>query len=261
MSGGLPARFYEVPGRAATYREGRALPLETTRQWVDVIRRAVGTHEVRLAVDVGAGTGRFTRILAEALGAPVVAVEPPAGMTAERETNDDASIRYVRGVAEALPMERGVADVIQMSMVYHQLRDAPTAVAEMRRALRVGGLALVRTPTHETLSEFEWLRFFPETLDFTFARMPAQGDLLRVFTRAGLPLHEHTVIRQRIADNLAEYAARIRRRVFSSHQALPEDVWERRLAEFETYCRSASDRPVDEPVSLFVFQAAARDRA
>lgn len=249
---------YEVAGVAATYREARALPAKTALLWTDVIRRAVGARAVRTAVDIGAGTGRFTRILADALAVSIVAIERSGGMVDARETSDLATVRYVRGDAEALPLATGSADVVQLSMVYHQLADPAVVVAELARVLRTDGLVLLRTPTQGLLPDFHWVRFFPESLAFDRARIPAHADVVAVFARAGLSLREHSVIHQRIADDLAEYAARVRARAFSSLQALPDDVWERRLAEFEAYCRSAPDGPVDEPVNLFVFEGATR---
>ena len=188
--------------------------------------------------------------------ARVVAVEPSDGMVSARETQPDR-VTFVRGVGEALPIRSQAADVVLMSMAYHQLRDVDAAAGEMRRVLRAGGLTLLRTPTHETLREFAWTRFFPESLAIDLARMPSRATVEGVFTRAGFRLRDHAIVRQRIAADLAEYASRIRSRAFSSMQLMPDDVWQRRLAEFEAYCRSAPDQPVDEPVNLFVFEAPA----
>lgn len=259
MSGEDYARLYDTPGVAPTYREARALPTETKRLWIEVIRHAVGMRKVRLAIDVGAGTGRFTRLLADALDARVLAVETSAGMASAREAIENDRVAFVLGVAEALPLRAGSADVILMSMVYHQLHTIDAAVAEMRRAVRPNGLVLLRTPTRETLAEFDWLRFFPKSLAIDTERMPAHGTVLAVFARAGFEYRGHTVVRQRVAANLADYAARVRSRAYTSLQALPDDVWQRRLTEFEAHCRSAPDRPVDEPINLFVFEAAVRD--
>lgn len=246
-------RLYDIPGVATTYHASRALPAETVRQWIDAIRTAVAGLDVHVAVDVGAGTGRFTGILGAAVRARVAAVERSAGMIAARDRAAAHVATFVQGDAYALPLRTGSADVLLLSMVYHQLADRAAGVAEMRRVLRAGGRALIRTPTRETIGDFLWLRFFPEALALDLARMPSEAGLIADVGRAGLRFRGHTVIAQRIAGDLAEYVERIRGRAFSSLQALPDDTWRRGFAEFEAHCRSTVDGPVDEPVNFFVF--------
>jgi ubiquinone/menaquinone biosynthesis C-methylase UbiE len=241
---------YDRFGVAAAYRAARALPDDTVRLWTDVLRRAVVGVPMRYAVDVGAGTGRFTRVLRDATGAAVVAVEPSRGMLEAREPVDAAP---VQAAAEALPIRTGAVDLTLLSMVYHQLRSPDLALRELRRVLRRGGVALVRTATRETLDDFVWLRCFPESLAIDRGRMPARAAIAEAFRAAGFSERTHTIVRQRIARDLAEYAARVRSRAFSSLQALPDDVWAHRLGEFERFCRAASDGPVEEPVAFFVF--------
>lgn len=249
-------RLYDTPGVGPAYRDARALPADTERLWTDVIRRAVAGTPVRLAVDVGAGTGRFTARLVDALEARVIGIERGASMIDAREPGALRSVTWVRGDAAALPIRTGVADLVMLSMVYHHFGDAAGVVRrELRRVLRAGGLVLLRTPTPETLREFEWMRFFPESLALDLARMPTSARAIDDFRASGFSCRDHSIIRQRIAANLAEYVARIRSRSFSSLQAMPDDVWAQRFAAFEAHCRAMIDRPIDEPVNLFVFEA------
>lgn len=247
-------KLYDVPGIATTYHASRALPAETLRQWTDAIRAAVAGLDVHLAVDVGAGTGRFTSILGAAVRTRVVAIERSAGMIGARDRAAAHAATFVQGDAHALPLRTGSVDVLLLSMVYHQLADRAAGIAEMRRVLRDGGRALIQTPTRGTIGDFLWLRFFPEALAVDLERMPSEAELMADVARAGFRFRGHMVIAQRIAGDLAEYVERIRGRAFSSLQALPDDVWQRGLAEFEAHCcRSTADGPVDEPVNFFVF--------
>ena len=103
-----------------------------------------------LVVDVGAGTGKFTRELV-ARGLRVTAVEPLAGMRAvlERELPE---VEAVEGAAEALPLADGVAAAITVAQAFHWF-DEQRAMPELRRVLRPdGGVALVwnvRDESHE----------------------------------------------------------------------------------------------------------------
>ncbi|MFE0176059.1 class I SAM-dependent methyltransferase [Streptomyces sp. NPDC059002] len=87
-------------------------------------------------VDVGAGTGIATALLAER-GAHVVAVEPGAGM-AEQFRRTLPRVPVVRGDGNALPLADGYADLITYAQAWHWT-DQERSVPEVLRVLRPGG--------------------------------------------------------------------------------------------------------------------------
>jgi SAM-dependent methyltransferase len=89
------------------------------------------------AIEVGAGTGKFTRLLT-ATGASVIAVEPVAAML-ERLISDLPSSAALRGQAESLPFASGICDAVLCAQSFHWFA-SPTALAEFRRVLRPGGV-------------------------------------------------------------------------------------------------------------------------
>jgi SAM-dependent methyltransferase len=241
---------YDRAGVAATYRVARALSEEAVRFWTDAIRDAVGATPVRVAADIGAGTGRFTRVLAAALDATIVAVEPSDRMVAEREPVRAA---FVRGLAEALPLRARSVDLAMLSMVYHQLPAAADAAVEVARVLGPGGLALVRTPTLDTLPD--WLHCFPEALAIDRGRMPTPDAVVGTFRSAGMALRRHSVVHQPIAANGAEHVARIRTRAFSTLGMISDEAFRRGLAAWEAHVAAGPpDGPVREPLDFFVFE-------
>lgn len=247
---------YDAPGVAAAYRDARALAPATARLWSDAIHDAVSGLTVSLAIDVGAGTGRFTRVLAEAVGVPLVAIERSVGMIGQRDVTDARVARFVCATAEAVPLRSAVADVALVSMAYHQFSDRPRAAAELRRVLRPGGRVLVRTPARETLDEFEWLRFFPEALAMERERIPARDAIVREFVNAGFTTRSHAVVRQVSAASGQACLDRVRQRAFSPLRMIPDDVFAAGLANFDAHCRAlARPGPVEEPLDLFVFDA------
>jgi SAM-dependent methyltransferase len=83
-------------------------------------------------VDVGAGTGKLTRLL-PASGARVVAVEPVAEMRAKLD-----GFEALDGTAEELPLADASADVITVAQALHWF-DLDRTLPEFHRVLRPGG--------------------------------------------------------------------------------------------------------------------------
>jgi SAM-dependent methyltransferase len=86
----------------------------------------------RTVVDVGAGTGKLTRLL-PATGARVIAVEPIAEMRALIE-----GVEALDGTAEALPFADGSVDAIVVAQAFHWF-DHQAALAEFHRVLAPDG--------------------------------------------------------------------------------------------------------------------------
>lgn len=236
------------------YRAARTLPAEALDVWRQAIRAMVPAGaRVDLAVDLGCGTARFTRVLAEAVDAPVVGIEPSLRMLGERDTDDRRLARFVSGAAEAIPLATATADLVFLSMVYHHLRHGP-ALAEMRRILRPGGHLMIRTPTHSSLEGFSFFAFFPEALAIDRARMPSRKALIDACAAAGFARRDHRIVRQRFAIDHADYYRKIALRGLSSLQLISDDAFARGLRDFAAYCGSAeSAAPVHEPIELFLF--------
>src|SRR5687767_13358092 len=91
-------------------------------------------------VDVGCGPGAFTGVAAERLGpGSVVAVDPsPSFVAACRQRYPDVDVRT--GAAEALPVDDEEFDRAVAQLVIHFVTDPARSTAEMRRAVRPGGL-------------------------------------------------------------------------------------------------------------------------
>jgi SAM-dependent methyltransferase len=95
----------------------------------------LGIGPATTVVDVGAGTGKFTRLLPRE--ARVIAVEPVAAMR-DKLAGTSPGVEALDGTAEAIPMDDGSADAVVVAQAFHWFRHQE-ALAEIARVLRSGG--------------------------------------------------------------------------------------------------------------------------
>ena len=162
-------------------------------------------------LDLGCGTGELTRLAARHFpGARVVGVDftPAMILVARRRTTAPSERRrivYGRGTAMRLPFADGTFDLATNAFLARNLADLDTALAEMRRVLRPGGVLLVLEITEPVSPAFAamfhayfdhvvpWLgaavdsagpyRYLPESL----RRLPPRAALVERLREAGFP--------------------------------------------------------------------------
>lgn len=104
---------------------------------VDALVERLDLRPGRVVLDLAAGTGKLTRLLAPS-GAEVIAVEPIAEMRAKIE-----GARALEGTAEAIPLADVSVDAVTVAQAFHWFRP-DEALREIHRVLRPGGgLALI----------------------------------------------------------------------------------------------------------------------
>jgi SAM-dependent methyltransferase len=138
---GEAPRFGRV---ASDYERGRA-------GWP---RAALKAFEGRLALDVGAGTGKLTQLLLDRFET-VVAIEPSREMR-ELGQNVVPEASWLEASAETLPLGDGEVDAVFVAEAFHWF-EADRATQEIARVLRPGGalVAVFKTwASPEALSPF-----------------------------------------------------------------------------------------------------------
>lgn len=133
MSGVHPVAAAGFGAAADVYERARPSYPDAALRW---IAEHAGLAAGRTVVDVGAGTGKLTRLLA-GTHARVIAVEPVEGMRAVLQERVPG-IEIMHGVAEALPLPDATADVVTVAQAFHWF-DHAKAVPELRRVLKPGG--------------------------------------------------------------------------------------------------------------------------
>ena len=249
-----PATIYE--GRMATaYDAGRQLLPEAEDGWAETIAGLV--PDVATVVDVGAGTGRFSRLFAERFSATVVAVEPAARMRSigARPPQADAGARisWVAGAAERLPVASGRTDVAWLSCVVHYL-DLDVAGRELARVVRPGdGRVLVRSTFPDRFDELEWMRWFPAARTIDETRMPSVEQIEHAWAPAGLRLAARLPSSHVIARDLHELAARLEHRAISTLELIGDAEFEQGLAALRAQADVTPPRPTYSAMDILSF--------
>jgi SAM-dependent methyltransferase len=143
MSEVHPAAAVGFARSAGAYERGRP-------DYPPAVLEPLGVAPGLLVVDLAAGTGKLTRLLA-GTGATVIAVEPVAEMRAALPD----SVQAIDGTAERIPLDTASADLVTVAQAFHWF-DGDAALAEIHRVLRPGGrLALVwnRRVTEDPVNE------------------------------------------------------------------------------------------------------------
>ena len=165
---------------AGAYERGRpGYPPAAVR----FLAREFGLGRGSTVVEIGSGTGKFTRAL-QATGAAIVAVEPLEGMRREfhRQLPD---VLVLPGRAEDLPVPDGFADAVFAAQAFHWFEGA-ASVREIARVLRPGGgLGLVWNNRDTRLP---WTRAINRVFDqYGLHRAYRGTSLWRPLRRPGSP--------------------------------------------------------------------------
>jgi ubiquinone/menaquinone biosynthesis C-methylase UbiE len=140
---------HDTPRLAETYDRVSDSQFEGGRRLVARLALQRG-HSV---LDVGCGTGRLARWIAERVGpeGSVVGIDPLAERIAIARAHS-AGITFDVGQAEDLGrFADETFDAVCLSAVFHWVSDKPKALAEIRRVLRPGGRLGVTTLSRELL--------------------------------------------------------------------------------------------------------------
>jgi 2-amino-4-hydroxy-6-hydroxymethyldihydropteridine diphosphokinase len=232
-----PRVDYDAPNGAGTGYDTLRPFSKFDRCVLEMVLEATGPLEGKRALDIGCGTGRFTRRIAEE-GAIVTGFDASETMLrAARESPHQTArtIDYVRGDANhALPA--GAYDVISaFYCVQYLAGDSWLRLA--RESLGPGGVLVIATFPHKHFAEIELARFFPSLPSIDMARFPSTPVLEHALASTGF---EEVTARERlieIEDETKAFIERVARKYLSSFYLLPDDEFAAGLQAMRTAWR------------------------
>ena len=209
---------------AANYVSGRPEYPPEIETWLN---EELGLDSGKTVLDLGAGTGKFSRSLL-ATGAKVIAVEPVPAML-EQLVRQYPEVEPRSGTAEAIPLGDASVDAVVCAQCFHWFA-TPEALHEIHRVLKPGSaLGLVWNVRDNSV---EWVAALTRIMK------PLEGDTPRyhsqkwraVFPAEGFgPLREKRFPNRHTADPDQVIVDRILSVSFIA--ALPSDEQERVKAE------------------------------
>jgi SAM-dependent methyltransferase len=158
----------EVPGvttndhftRVASVYESLRTTDEAPIQW---LRQLLPERPIT-GVDVGCGTGRYSKLLRALLpeGSLLVAADISAAMLAELQAGDHGRslVAPLLSAAEVLPLRSGSLDLVTSFNSVHHF-DLRRFLADAARVLRPDGQLFIYTRTPEQNARTIWGRYFP----------------------------------------------------------------------------------------------------
>ena len=164
----MPAHKFD-PKHAAKLNDPKRRSIEDP----DRVFNTLALHSGMTVVDLGAGSGFYTRPLSARLGGKVFACDVSEQMLSRLRSDlsqvERERIEVIRIGEKALPFATGGVDVVLMANVLHELEHPGTMLAEIQRIVNAAGWVLVvdwkkedmpyGPPTHARLGVEDIVRF------------------------------------------------------------------------------------------------------
>jgi ubiquinone/menaquinone biosynthesis C-methylase UbiE len=228
---------------------------EAQRVWCDRVRCYLSDPPPFAMVDVGSGTGIWSKVLADCFGSRIHAVEPSDGMRARASVaHPHPCVEYVAGHAGALPLPDESVGAAWLSTVIHQFPDLSLAACELRRVIEPGGRVLIRSGYPGRQDEIELFQLFPGALRVAES-WPRLGRVISAFEDAGFVFEAIERVREPTFDSYEEVLALLplMRRSDSALVDLDDEEWDKGIAAIER-ALAAGERPWDLGMDLLVMR-------
>jgi SAM-dependent methyltransferase len=172
---------------ASLYQTGRSAVAHED-EWRPLLIPYLPDRPALRVLDLGAGTGIFSRVWPEWGATSVVALDPARPMLAQAKiTGLPPCVGPVNARGEWLPLRSDSVDVVWISTVFHHIRERERCAADLARVLRgPGSTVMIRQMFAERWTG-GWHHVFPG-MDRSIARFPRIDTITDLFAHEGFTL-------------------------------------------------------------------------
>jgi len=154
------------------------------RSLFDAVAEATNVQPGERVLDVGCGTGRFTRLFAERGVQATGADRSDVMLARAREHSKGEKPAYVQcDAVEDLP--GGAWNALSAFLSIHHFSSVERFVMLSKQRLASGGTLAIATFPHRHFAESPFVRFFPHFAGVDMARFPSAPALSRMLRQAG----------------------------------------------------------------------------
>ena len=215
-------------------------------------------------LDVGCGTGRYTRLLRELLaaGSRLVASDVSAAMLAQLKVGNDALGREVApllSAAEELPLRTASLDVVTAFNCVHHF-DLGRFLAAVARVLQPGGQLFIYTRTPQQNARTIWGRYFPGFTEHEQRLHSEAAFLDAVRSTGGLQMVATQTFSHPRSSTAGRLLAQAEGRHYSTFSLYPQDALRASIATFMARLPGPEVSWVDEHL-LVIVSGSSRDEA
>lgn len=228
---------------ADTYDATRALPTEVASRLTEALLAELGRAGTDRLLEVGIGTGRIARPLAER-GVGVAGVDIAPRMLArlrEQLTPRHAPPDLLLGDATAMPIAGGAFRAALVVHVFHLVEPWERAAEEIARVLATGGVLIhhyTRYPEENPWQDS--LRRRAELLEEMGMRLrqrPSDEQLAAKFRALGGTMRREVYATEEERTAPRHWLERARNRVDSWTWEVPEEMYPAFFERYESWCR------------------------
>jgi SAM-dependent methyltransferase len=184
-------------------------------------------------LDVGCGTGRYSRLLRELLpaGSRLAATDVSAAMLAQLTAGTAPGVVPLLAAAEELPLRAASLDLVTAFNCVHHF-DLGRFLTAAARVLRPGGQLFIYTRTPQQNARTIWGRYFPGFTEHE-QRLHSQAALLDAVRRTGgLTVAAAQTIRQPRSSTAERLRAQAEGRHYSTFSLYPQQELSASIATF-----------------------------
>jgi ubiquinone/menaquinone biosynthesis C-methylase UbiE len=212
---------------ADVYEKGRVLSPADLDRWEAAVRGFVEPRR-QTVLDLGAGTGIFTRAWSSWGAGRVVACEPSSAMRREATLAGlPADAALVAGRAEQIPLAAAAVGVVWLSTVVHHISDRHQWAADTGRVLKRGGWLFIRNQFAD-LGTTPWAEELPGAARAQQV-FPSLAEVVELLTPHGVDLVDAVEVTESSRDQSPQAVA----------------AWIRRMRHADTLLLRFTDGEID----------------